>query len=346
MPELDDAAIELRLRRVLGARLGELRLDLDVDELERRRVRRDTTRRRQRILIGLGLAATMLVPVGWLMSGAYTPTPPMPADTLRTPGPSATASLARTGDFQAIAVRGAPGSPAGTGLDVIAVRADGQERLVTEIPAAALPAGFRFALNAAVSSNGWLALGDLTAPRVVLVDLRTPSTPARAVPGSFEPDSVAWGPDGRIAVRLVGRIGGLPDQIMAIDPATGVSNSASVAGAFATAPLAWAADGSGFVAAADALLLTNPDGSPGWHREILGTSTIEPGFVPVFDARYRWMSMAGDRLTICRPQSERDGALSWGRGFRARPTGCRRGPHGLGRDAGGGRHRRCGLRRG
>ena len=212
MPELDDAAIELRLRRVLRTRLGELRLDLDVHELERRGARRDTARRRQRILIGLGLAATMLVPVGWLMAGAPVPTTPMPADTLRTPGPSdaavlptttpsATASLPRTGDFQAIAVRGAPGSPAGARLDVIAVRADGQERLVTQIPAASLPAGFRFALGAAVSSNGWLALGDLTAPRVVLVDLgphRHPPgrSPARSNPTRSPGVPTAGSPSG------------------------------------------------------------------------------------------------------------------------------------------------------
>jgi hypothetical protein len=214
MPELDDATIELRLRRVLTARLAELRLDLDVDELERRRRHRDAARRRQRILIGLGLAATLLVPVGWLMAGAYVPTPPTPADTLRTPGPSDPAAKTPSGDFQAIAIRGVDGSPAGADLDVIAIRADGQERLVTQIPTASLPEGFRFSMGALLSSDGWLAVGDLTGPRVVLVDLRAPSAPARSMPGWID---VSWGPDGRIAVRTVDGVGlggGARDRVL------------------------------------------------------------------------------------------------------------------------------------
>jgi Tol biopolymer transport system component len=72
MPEHDDTALELRLRRVLADRLGSLPLDLDVESLERRRRERAMARgRRRRIVLGLGLAAALALPAGWLVAGGW-----------------------------------------------------------------------------------------------------------------------------------------------------------------------------------------------------------------------------------------------------------------------------------
>ena len=62
MHELDDAALELRLRRVLTDRLGSLTLEVTAEGLERRRLARDSARGRRRVLIGLGLAAALVIP--------------------------------------------------------------------------------------------------------------------------------------------------------------------------------------------------------------------------------------------------------------------------------------------
>jgi len=75
MHELDDGALELRLRHVLTERLGSLPLGLTAEELERRRRAHVQGRARRRPLIVLGLAAALLVPVGWLAAGAPLPRP-------------------------------------------------------------------------------------------------------------------------------------------------------------------------------------------------------------------------------------------------------------------------------
>jgi hypothetical protein len=73
MHELDDAALELRLRRTLSERLDPLPLDLTAEALVQRRVVRDKARRRRRIVLGLGLAAALILPSGWLAAGAPLP---------------------------------------------------------------------------------------------------------------------------------------------------------------------------------------------------------------------------------------------------------------------------------
>lgn len=88
MHELDDAALELRLRRVLTDRLGSLTLEVTAEGLERRRLVRDAARGRRRVLVGLGLAAALVLPAGWLAAGAPLPKPPVPPVALQTPGPT------------------------------------------------------------------------------------------------------------------------------------------------------------------------------------------------------------------------------------------------------------------
>ncbi len=75
MRELDDATLELQLRHTLREHLGSVPLTLTAEALERRRVVRDQARRRRRIVLGLGLAAALILPVGWLAAGAPLPRP-------------------------------------------------------------------------------------------------------------------------------------------------------------------------------------------------------------------------------------------------------------------------------
>lgn len=88
MRELDDATLELQLRRVLDERLGALSLELTAEALERHRVDRDRARRRRRIGLVLGLAAALALPVGWLVTGAMVPRPPAPSVVVEAPTPS------------------------------------------------------------------------------------------------------------------------------------------------------------------------------------------------------------------------------------------------------------------
>ncbi len=74
MRELDDAALEGRLRDVLAMHLRSLPLDLTVERLERRRSIRERARRRRRISVVLGLAAAIALPAVWLAVGAHLPT--------------------------------------------------------------------------------------------------------------------------------------------------------------------------------------------------------------------------------------------------------------------------------
>ena len=103
MREVDDAALELRLRGVLREHLGALPLDLTVDALDRRRELRDAARRRRRGgLVALGLAAALLVPLGVLVGGGrplfealVVPVPSASPDALATPEASTGAPSAR-----------------------------------------------------------------------------------------------------------------------------------------------------------------------------------------------------------------------------------------------------------
>jgi hypothetical protein len=84
MRELDDTQLEVQLRRVLAERLDTLPLDLTVDDLEDRRTERQRRRARRRPWLILGLAAVLLLPVGWLAAGAPLPRPTVPTVALET----------------------------------------------------------------------------------------------------------------------------------------------------------------------------------------------------------------------------------------------------------------------
>ena len=84
MPELDDAALERRLRGVLKEHLGALPLDLTVDALDRRREAKGVARRsgRGRSITLLAAAALLLVGGAWAAGSGLlrlpTVVPPVP----------------------------------------------------------------------------------------------------------------------------------------------------------------------------------------------------------------------------------------------------------------------------
>ena len=135
MPELDDAALERRLRGVLKEHLGALPLDLTVDALDRRREAKGVARRSGR---GRGMtllaAAALLLVGGALAAGSGllrlpTVVPPVPEPSVvavataspdaTSPSPSESAAPSASPDTNDCAVP--PGDPSepirSTGLD-------------------------------------------------------------------------------------------------------------------------------------------------------------------------------------------------------------------------------------
>jgi Tol biopolymer transport system component len=90
MPELDDTLFEAQLRRSLTARLRALPLELTVADLEARHEAQRRRRDRRRPWIILGLAAVLVVPVGWLAVGAPLPRPTDPIVALEPTTPPTT----------------------------------------------------------------------------------------------------------------------------------------------------------------------------------------------------------------------------------------------------------------
>ncbi len=84
MAELDDAGLEVRLRRALGEQLDALPFELTAAGLEARRQARERGRASRRRWIVLGLAAMLILPAGWLAAGAPLPRPTLPSVALQT----------------------------------------------------------------------------------------------------------------------------------------------------------------------------------------------------------------------------------------------------------------------
>ena len=157
MRDLDDAAFEAHLRRVLSDRLDPLRLGLTADDLAARATAQARAETRRRAWPILGLAAVLVLPLGWLVAGAPLPRPVVQSEALEshpvtTPTVAPSASL---GDYQVVTLR-PERTPSGSvgSLDVVAVRADGQERLLARLSADAMPAGFVLGDTGVVSKDG------------------------------------------------------------------------------------------------------------------------------------------------------------------------------------------------
>lgn len=302
MREHDEAALELRVRQVLADRLGSLSLDLTAEALERRRAARDQARRRRRALLGLGLAAALVLPAGWLAAGAPLPEPRQPAlvvttQTVAVPTPTdqraestATPSATPTGTDLAIFLR--PTDDAAGGLDVIAVRRDGKERRIRHLdagltdPGSGGPFGY-------VERDGWLAVDvsiDSRQGTFALIDLNDPTVTPRLV--SYTPVvGGAWSGSGWFATITPRTDSGF--SIDVVDARSGTTRTLGPTSLPGGGPsIFWAADGSGIVTTAGGRIGVEPkDGGP-----------IETGVGALTDALgARWMGPGGATVSICNP---------------------------------------------
>ena len=64
-----------------------------------------------------------------------------------------------------------------------------------------LPPDFRLGRDGYISETGWLAVGDQTGQQVAVVNLRDLAATATVLRPSVDRTNVAWGSDGRLAVR-------------------------------------------------------------------------------------------------------------------------------------------------
>jgi dipeptidyl aminopeptidase/acylaminoacyl peptidase len=197
MRELDEAGFELQLRRALTDHLGSLHLELTVADLELRLERRIRDRGRRRVWLMLGLAAALVVPVGWLAAGAPIPHPnravvtdvaPSETPTTRpTIAPTATPSdLAPAGSRELLVVTGpraASDEVRCDDVDAYGSDGGGARRLVTCADHVAIsPDGS----TAAIGGDKVLVVYDLRQDRQV----GAITTSGRAVP-------IEWSPSGR-----------------------------------------------------------------------------------------------------------------------------------------------------
>jgi hypothetical protein len=264
MREFDDAALERRLRGVLKTHLGQLPIDLTVEELDRRRKVRDAARRRRRGLIALGLAAAVLLPVGVLVGGGrplleavVVPVPSVPPEpSAGPPSPTAVPPIdpcghpSRAADIVDTYLVGAnrpswTSAPRGgsrvTAGGIAAVDPEtGDVRYVAPdtgatCPLVELPTGFIVrALEWSSRGDALAIAGDTSGPGQLLV--WSVEGISRAWVGPDSP-SIAWASDGS-AIAVASR-----DGIEIISASRGTSSSVACAECGGTARLAWSPDG-------------------------------------------------------------------------------------------------------
>lgn len=333
MREHDDTVLELKLRRALGQRLDALPFELTVAALADRRavrVRRSATRRRW---IVLGLAATLSLPAGWIAAGAPLPRPTLPSVVLESsptttrPGPTSAPSTSPTlapdaaGAYEALALRWVgPSAPAPSEVDVVAVRDDGQERIVARLTAKSMPSGVDLGWIGFVSQDGQLILSDPRGGRWAIIDLRgAEPIPTGTLEGSTDGDDLAWGPDGRLAIRAARDADGRSPVVKVVDLMTHAEVLLTVPDPTSEQPLQWAADGSAVLIETGGPVRMTSRTEFGWTRLPIDGSPPESGFVPIFDdGRSRRQSVAGDRAVLCTPnihgmRCPADGRFSIGR---------------------------------
>ncbi len=208
MRDIDDLMLEGLLRQTLIAEASTVPVTLAPETLRARWQDRSRRGRRRRLIL-LGIAAALAIPTAALVAGMLRPPTPPVAETR----------------YQSIIARYDYEAP--SAMDVIAVRADGQERLIATLPVGIVPAGYRMN-GGVVSETGWIAVALSLPPGITatdeawaLVDLRDPTRKARLIQeavglGIMEGTGV-WSPDGRFATSLA------DGSVIVVDPRTGAT---------------------------------------------------------------------------------------------------------------------------
>lgn len=198
-------------------------------------------------LLLAGLIAASFVATGGHPLGLFTVTAPSPVTSpvhQTSPAPTLAGGAPA---WEAIYVRTDPIDSAS--IDVVAVRPDGEERLLRRIGTAIKGSDLLLSpTSGRGSENGWLALGttsfrDSFHGAWVLFDLAHPSRESRIVPSDGEL-TARWSSDGLFAVA------GNPCcwKVEILDPRTGASTDLGKIGLFGGGPsIVWAQDGSGIL---------------------------------------------------------------------------------------------------
>jgi hypothetical protein len=271
-----------RAERPMPPAMRELILAVPAQELARQRVERAARPRWARSRSTLLLAA-MLVVAGTaaVLAGALRASP-APVD---------------FGAYQAVLLRPVPGT---SDLDVVLVRADGQERPLRRIDHTVVSDTAVLGGYGVVSPEGWLAVsvtdtGAAATPSLgssyffSLLDLRDADRPPRTVP--YAPViGGRWGPGGLFATTCPGRDPGSCGldgwSLQVVDATSGVRRLLGGLALPGGGPsLIWAADGSG--------LLVDPDGR-NWAIAPLDGSAPVPGVPALYPGpSHRWVAEGG-----------------------------------------------------
>ena len=239
------------------------------------RARRASQSRR---LLLFGLAAALLIPAASI--GALV---------LRDRAP-AVVDVPATAEDQAIFVRRTMGAE--PGVAIFAVRPDGGELLVRQVPDAILTSGGTVGIWGSVSDHGWLALG---AERnggpwpMILVDLADPSSEPWVIhEANLGGIGASWGPTGLVAAE-----GRSWQDLLVVDPEARATSHVSMQGHGLVGggpSIIWTADGRGFVGST---------GSGAYEVVPLDGSAPSPAVGQVF-ARGRY-GVGLAELRICSP---------------------------------------------
>ncbi len=201
--------------------------------------------------------------------------------------------------YDAIFLRAVSEAP-GADVDIVAVRADGEERLVKRLTASILPDGRNFSTDGSVSQDGWIAVATQIASTSggdawALIDLADPTRAPRLVP--YAPViGGAWGPRGLFATEHV-----IPPSevgtIDVVDAATGETRTLPGLHLPGMGPdLIWAADGSG-------LLVVGPNDTAELRDYAVAQIDGSPAVagVPALAPRLqeRWVAPGGLSMDFC-----------------------------------------------
>ena len=199
------------------------------------------------------------------------------------------------GGYEAIFLRSSVDAP-DAGVDIIAVRPDGKERLVRHLDSADLPDNKTYETYGSVSQDGWVAVGThLGVQRRyswALMDLNDTAKAPRLVP--YQPViGGAWGPAGLFATTEPASV--MSFRMNVVDAGTGLKKSLGPLDLPGGGPdIIWAADGSGLVirlnvSGRDAYAIARRNGGP----KLPGVPRLAPGLGS------RWLAQGGTFLVVC-----------------------------------------------
>ncbi len=201
-------------------------------------------------LLLVALIALALSGAGGRLLNLPTVTSPSPAPMVVAPTAAPPTLAVDAPAYEAIYLR-----PVADGIDVVAVRPDGQERLLRRIGTTLPDSKFPLVSDGSVSENGWLAIstsssGQLPIAAYGLFDLSNPTRDPLTVP---YPPVIGgrWSPNGLFAVssaRTCAADGTCWMAINIVDPRTGMTIELGRIGLFGGGPsIVWARDGSGIL---------------------------------------------------------------------------------------------------